>query len=152
MKLIVRYFLFSILVVFISSGFISSPNAVQSELAVIVNADNPVATMTASQVKLTYLRKINKRWKELNKNIIPLDRKTDNEIRKSFLKEVLQMTSDDYSRYFTEREYANAEAPPVKLSSDDEIIEYVENNIGAIGFVSKSAIKAGGKVKIVFSL
>jgi len=152
MKLIVRYFLFSILVISISSGFISSPNAIQSDLAVIINADNPVATMTVSQVKLTYLRKINKRWKELNKNIVPLDRKTDCESRKSFLKEVLQMTSDDYSRYFTEREYQNAEAPPVKFSSDDEIIDYVENNIGAIGFVSKNSIKSGAKVKIVFSL
>jgi len=152
MKLIVRYFLFSLLVIFISSGFISSPNVIQSDLAVIINVDNPVATMTASQVKLTYLRKINKRWKELNKNIVPIDRKTDTESRKGFLKEVLQMTSDDFSRYFTEREYQNAEAPPVKFASDDEMIDYVENNIGAIGFVSKSAIKPGSKVKIVFSL
>ena len=152
MKLIVKFFLFSTLVVFVSSGFISSPNATQSDLAVIVNADNPVATLTASQVKLTYLRKINKRWKELNKNIVPLDRKTDSESRKGFLKEVLQMTSDDFSRYFTEREYQNAEAPPVKFGSDDEVIDYVENNIGAIGYVSKGAIKSGSKVTIVFSL
>ncbi len=108
--------------------------------------------MTNSQVKLIYLRKINKRWKELNKNILPVDRKGDSETRKVFLKEVLQMTSDEMTRYFTEREYQNAEAPPVKLPTDNEIVDYVESNVGAIGFVNKSAVKAGSKVKIVLSL
>jgi ABC-type phosphate transport system substrate-binding protein len=124
----------------------------ENELVVIVNNANPVAAMTASQVKLTYLRKINKRWKELNKNIVPLDRKSDNEARKMFMKDVLQMSSDEVVRYFTEREYQNAEAPPVKFASDDEIIEYVENNVGAIAYVSKSSIKADSKVKVVLSL
>lgn len=128
------------------------PNHTEGELVIIINASNPVAVMTASQVKLTYLRKINKRWKEINKNIVPIDRKSDNEIRKSFMKEVLQMSSDEMSRYFTEREYQNAEAPPIKLTSDDDIIDYVSNNIGAIAFVSKSSLKGDNKVKVVLSL
>lgn len=138
----------------ISSSFTLVPTSKtgNGELAVIINAENPVTTMTSSQVKLIYLRKINKRWKELNKNILPVDRKGDSEVRKSFLKEVLQMTSDEMTRYFTEREYQNAEAPPVKFATDAEIVEYVENNIGAIGFVNKNSIKAGSKVKIVLNL
>lgn len=130
----------------------SFTNKTNGELVVIINSGNPVVTMTASQVKLTYLRKINKRWKELNKNIVPLDRKSDNEMRKTFLKEILQLTSDEMSRYFTEREYQNAEAPPLKFTTDNEIVDYVENNIGAIGYVSKSAVTGNSKVKIVFSL
>jgi hypothetical protein len=98
-------------------------NNTEGDLVIIINAANPVVTMTASQVKLTYLRKINKRWKELNKNIVPIDRKSDNEIRKSFMKDVLQMSSDVMSRYFTESEYLNAEAPPIKLSRDDDSSE-----------------------------
>jgi ABC-type phosphate transport system substrate-binding protein len=123
-----------------------------SELCVIVNAGNPVTSMTASQVKLTYLRKINRRWKELNKNIVPVDSKTGSELRSKFLKSTLQMTSDEMTRFFTEREYQNAEAPPVKLGGDDEIIAFVENNNGAIAYVSKNSIKAGSKVKVVLTL
>ena len=138
--------------ILITASFAPNTHSGNGEMAVIINAENPVTTMTNSQVKLIYLRKINKRWKELNKNIVPVDRKGDSEIRKSFLKEILQMTNDEMTRYFTEREYQNAEAPPVKLTTDNEIVEYVENNIGAIGFVNKNSIKAGSKVKIVLTL
>ena len=77
----------------------------------IVNEANPTAQLTASQVKLIYLRKINKRWKELSKNIVPVDNKSNTECRKIFLGSVLSMTSDEMGRFFTEREYQNAEAP-----------------------------------------
>jgi ABC-type phosphate transport system substrate-binding protein len=120
------------------------------DIVVIINAENPVSALTVSQVKLTYLRKINRRWKEINKNILPVDRKTESDLRKSFLKDVLQMSADELSRYYTEREYQNAEAPPVKLSSDAEVIAYVESNIGAIAYVNKNAIQNNAKVKVVF--
>ncbi|MCU0428554.1 MAG: hypothetical protein MUF42_01155 [Cytophagaceae bacterium] len=124
-----------------------------TEMVVIVNNSNPVSTLTSSQVKLTYLRKINKRWKELNKNILPVDRKSDQDLRKSFIKEVLQMSPEELSRYYTEREYQNAEAPPVKLNSDAEVIAYVESNVGAIGYVSKAAANANAnKVKVVYAI
>ncbi len=152
MKNILKSYLLLLLVFLATTSFIIPTAKPTGEVVVILNSSNPVVAMTASQVKLTYLRKINKRWKEINKNIVPIDRKSDNEIRKSFLKDVLQMSSDEMSRYFTEREYQNAEAPPVKFSTEEEIIDYVENNIGAIAFVSKSSIKSGSKVKIVLSL
>jgi len=149
MKSRILYTFLGIATMLLVSSFLSRSFAIQGEMAVIVNAENPVTTMTASQVKLTYLRKINKRWKELNKNIVPVDRKTDNEIRKAFLKDVLQMSADEVTRYFTEREYQNAEAPPIKLSTDEEIIEYVESNVGAIAFVNKASVKPTNKVKVV---
>jgi len=45
-------------------------------LAIIVNKDNPVASMSAGEVKLYWLRKIKSRWPAINKNIRPVDRKT----------------------------------------------------------------------------
>lgn len=132
--------------------FVIAVSAVSAqEFVVIVNKDNPAAAMTASQVKLTFLRKINKRWKELNKNIVPVDRKSDSETRKKFYKDILQMSSDEVTRFYTEREYQNAEAPPIKLTSDDEIIAYVEANVGAIAYVSKNAIQGDKKVKVLFT-
>lgn len=130
------------------SAFVSKNQG--NDMVVIVNAANPVPTMTQGQVKLTYLRKINKRWKELNKNIVPVDRKADVDPRKLFLRDVIQMSSDEVNRYFTEREYQNAEAPPVKLGSDEEIQAYVDANVGAIGYVRKSSLSPKYKVKTVF--
>lgn len=121
------------------------------EIAVIINSENPAANLSSAQVKITYMRKLTKRWKDLAKNIIPVDRNSDTEGRKKFLKEILGMTSDEFTRYFTERAYQNTEAPPVKFGSDAEIIAYVESNPGALAYVPKSSIGAGSKVKVVLT-
>ncbi len=123
------------------------------ELALIVNKNNTINTMTKSEVKLTYLRKLNKRWPGINKNIIPVDRKDISETKKIFLSKLLNMTEQDLNRYFTEREYMNAEMPPIVFNNDAEIIEYVANNIGAIGYVNMNSLNSEDKlkVKIVFS-
>ena len=147
MKKIIQYISIPLLLCLLAAMI---PAANQENMVIIVNEANTVQPMTASQVKLTYLRKINKRWKEINKNIVPVDRKGDPEIRKRFLKEILDLTNDEFTRHFTEREYSNAEPSPIKVSTDAEAIDYVENNVGAIAYVTKSSIVAGAKVKILF--
>jgi ABC-type phosphate transport system substrate-binding protein len=130
-------------------GFVSPGD---DALVVIINETNPAVTpMTASQVKIIYTRKINRRWKELNKNVLPVDRKGEPAIRKRFASEVLQMTPVAMDQYFSEREYQNQESQPVKFSSDEEVLKYVEDNPGAIGYVSKSSVGAH-KVKVVLTL
>ena len=107
---------------------------------IIINIENTTSTLTKSQVKLIYLRTINRRWKGLNKNIAPVDRAGLPEIKSKFLASYLEMTADEMNRYFTEREYQNAEMPPVTLNSDKEVLEFVENNIGAIGYVDSNSL------------
>ena len=121
-------------------------------IVIIVNSNNTTASLSKSEVKLTYLRKVRKRWPEINKNIVPVDRKDMSESKKIFLSKLLNMTEQDMNRYFTEREYMNAEMPPLSFSSDAEIIDYVANNIGAIGYVMGSSITGEnkGKIKIIY--
>jgi ABC-type phosphate transport system substrate-binding protein len=121
-------------------------------LVVIINEANPAAAMTASQVKIIYTRKISRRWKELNKNVLPADRKGEPESKKRFTKDVLQMTTAAMDQFFSEREYQNQETPPVKLGSDEEMIKYVEENPGAIGYVMKSSLGSNRKVKVVLTV
>ena len=117
-------------------------------VVIIVNAANGTPALTQSEVKLTYLRKINKRWPGINKNILPVDRKGMPEIKKVFLSKLLNMTEQDMNRYFTEREYMNAEAPPQTFATDAEIIDFVGENIGAIGYVHASSINMENKAKV----
>jgi ABC-type phosphate transport system substrate-binding protein len=121
-------------------------------LAVIINSKNPTTSMTKSEVKLTYLRKINKRWPGINKNIVPVERRDMSETKKIFLSKLINMSEQDVARYFTEREYMNAEMPPIAFATDAEIINYVANNIGAIGYINTSSLseESRAKIKIVF--
>jgi len=132
-------------------GFISKVNA-QSGLIIIVNNDNPTGEMSVGQVKLYYTRKIKKRWPKTNASIKPVALKKSSS-KTAFLSSVLKMSASEVDNYFKQRQFANAEAPPVQFSSDAEVINFIVNNPGAIGYVSKAGYNAAsGKVKAVLTL
>ncbi|GAB1445690.1 hypothetical protein MASR2M41_14050 [Flammeovirgaceae bacterium] len=119
-----------------------------SEIAVIVNNENTVDKLTPGEVKLYWLRKIKKRWPDINKNIKPADRKSKCSEQDTFYESVLGMSANDVETYFTQKQYENAEKPQDKFSSDDSIIDFVAGEPGAIGFVNVSSLSAAAKSKV----
>lgn len=122
-----------------------------TELAIIINKENPVEKLTAGEVKLYWLRKIKKRWPELNKNIKPVDRKTKNAEQDAFYAKVLGMSAADVETYFNAKQYESGEKPQDKFPSDAAIIDFVGEEAGAIGFVNVASLtpEAKAKVKVV---
>ncbi len=122
-------------------------------LAVIVNKDNPVATLSAAEVKLYWLRKVKKRWPEINKNIKPADYKVKNATQETFYATILKMSASDVETYFTQKQYESAEKPQDKLSSSSAMVDFVAGEPGAIGYVDASTLSADdkNKVKVVFT-
>ncbi len=118
------------------------------ELAIIVNKENPVQKLSAGEVKLYWLRKIKKRWPDLNKNIKPVDRKTKNSEQDAFYNKILGMSAADVETYFTAKQYESGEKPQDKLSSDSDIINFVAEEPGAIGFVNTASLTDAAKAKV----
>lgn len=135
--------LISILFVTLSAFAPAAP-----ELAIIVNKENTIDKLTAGEVKLYWLRKIKKRWPDLNKNIKPVDRKTSNPEQDAFYAKVLGMSAADVETYFSQRQYESAEKPQDKLASDAAIIDFVAEEAGAIGFVNSASLTADAKSKV----
>lgn len=133
-----------LLVVVISLGFV---NVQEKPLYIIVNSNNTVEEMTVGAVKITYLRKIRKRWKSIPKNVKPVDY-SDLSIKQEFYQKVLKMDETDVKRYFVERQYQRAEAPPQIVSTEGAMIEFVRSNQGAIGYISSIAKLPNG-VKVI---
>jgi len=123
-------------------------------IVVIVNKDNPVASLTAGEVKLYWMRKIKTRWPNINKNIRPVDHKTKCSEQETFYWKVLGMTSDEVETYFVTKQYQNAQKPQDKFASDREIVDFVGEEVGAIGFINAANLtpEAKSKVKVVFTL
>lgn len=140
-KLILIPFLFVILTAF----------APATEIAIIVNKENTIEKLTVGEAKLYWLRKIKKRWPDINKNIKPVDRKSGNAEQEAFYAKVLGMSATDVETYFSQRQYEAAEKPQDKFSSDAAIIDFVAEEAGAIGFVNSASLtsEAKSKVKIV---
>lgn len=122
-----------------------------AEIAIIVNKENTVEKLSVGEVKLYWLRKIKKRWPDLNKNIKPVDRKTSNPEQDAFYGKVLGMSAADVDGYFSQRQYEGAEKPQDKFANDAAIIDFVAEEAGAIGFVNSASLtpEAKAKVKVV---
>jgi ABC-type phosphate transport system substrate-binding protein len=126
----------------------------ESGLVVIVNKDNPVGNLSAGEVKLYYLRKIKKRWPELNKNIRPADRKSKCSEREAFYANVLGMTADEVEQYFVTKQLQNAERPQDKFMTEADLINFIGEEPGAIGYVSAKSLtqELKAKVKVILTL
>ena len=146
-----RFFLFSVALVVLLSGF-TSPAPVNNTIAIIVNASNPIEKMTPTVVRIYWLRTGKKRWPGINKNIKPVNRKTKCKEKETFLSKILEMKDDDVESYFTAKQYQYAEVPPEKFLTDAEIIDYVSNEEGAIAFVNAGSVEVAknSRVKIVY--
>jgi ABC-type phosphate transport system substrate-binding protein len=125
--------------------------AAAGELAVIVNAANPSATMDAKAVKAHFLRTLGA-WSSGEK-VRPVDSSGEPALREAFVAKVLGMSTADLERYFLEKQYASADNPPTKAPDDASVIKLVKAFKGGIGFVSKeSAAAAGADVKVVLTV
>ena len=121
------------------------------ELAIIVNKENPTDKLTAGEVKLYWLRKIRKRWPDLNKNIKPVDRTAKNPEQDAFYEKVLGMSAADVETYFNARQYESGEKPQDKFPSDAAVIDFVVAEAGALAFVNVRSLteEMKSKIKIV---
>ena len=133
-------------------SFYFRPNVSIERIVIIVHKDNPIPALTASEVKLYYLRRIKKRWPEIDKNIRPADRKKKCDERDAFYA-IIGLNDTQIEQYFVNKQLQNAERPPDKLGSESEMIAFVGEEIGAIGYIKASSVTPEVllKIKIVFT-
>lgn len=142
-----------ILILFVTLLFLTAANTPQdNHIVVIVNIDNPNDKLTATEVRTHWLRRPKKQWDKNGKGIKPADYKGKTGDKDIFYKYILKMPEDVVEKYFISCQYQNGEKPADKFNSEREMLEFVGNEIGAIGYVNKNAITPdkASKVKVVF--
>lgn len=134
-------------------SFAPRPVTQSTEIAIIINAENPSDKMGAEFVRNYWLRRFVKRWKETNKSILPVDRKDKCDEQEIFYNKVLGLPPSAVEAYLAARQYQNNDAPPKKLSTDAEIINYVAHEPGAIGYVNASSVRESDKaIKVILTV
>jgi ABC-type phosphate transport system substrate-binding protein len=139
-----------------ASGLLSfdfEPRVAAEKIVIIVHKDNPVVSLSASEVKLYYLRRIKKRWPVIDKNIRPVDRKKKCDERDAFYA-IIGLNESQIEQYFVNKQLQNAERPPDKFATESEMIAFVAEEVGAIGYIKASSVSPEilAKVKVVFTL
>lgn len=105
-------------------------------IALIVNAQNPVETLTRTQVADYFLKKT-KSWSDG----VPLrffDRADGSPERKTFLQDYVRKSARDVELYWIGQKLYTGHSAPTQVASDSMIEIMVSKFPGAIGYVSES--------------
>ncbi len=104
---------------------------------IIVNSQNTTASLSKKEISNFFLKK-KKKWASGEK-VVPIDLSGKSETRKSFTKEIHKKSIGAIKSYWQQYVFAGKGTPPTEKKTDQEIIDYVSNNIKAVGYVSASA-------------
>lgn len=146
------FFLIAVLFLWLLFGF-KPPISGGTSIAVIISSDNPIAfednpALSISEVKSYFLRKTRRRWIQTNNLILPVDRKKICPEQELFYLKVLNMNKWEVENYFIQKQYQNGDNPPEKFFTDKEIIDFVGDEIGAIGYVNINSLTTEAKTKV----
>ena len=117
-----------------------------AEFQVIVNAGNPVASLSREETSRLFLRKV-VTWKP-GQIVQPVDQAQDSPVRRAFSKAIHHKEIAGVRRYWDELIFTGQGAPPAERANDEEVVAFVGASRGAIGYVGPSAT-LGRKVRSV---
>ncbi len=132
-----RYFICILLLVAIVSSAIG-------QTILIVNSANPDEGITRAEVSNIFLGNTSK-WSN-GVAIKPVDQKKATNAGTAFLAMIVKMTESAYNNLWVEKMLSGEADPPINLSSDAEVVEFVKVNAGAVGYISSSTPHEGVKV------
>jgi hypothetical protein len=78
--------------------------------------------------------------------VSPVNIAAQNILRDRFMAQVMNQEDDKYVAYWTVRKYIGKGTPPRELKNAAEVIEYVQNTPGGLGYVSAGDVKPGMNV------
>lgn len=123
-------------------------NATSPTYKLIVNASNPVSSLSREEASRLFLKKVTM-WKNA-KPVVIVDQKTSSAVRETFTKEIHGRQVSSVTSYWQQMIFSGRAVPPAEKSSDADVATYVAANETAIGYVTSEAdLPAGVKVVVV---
>lgn len=126
-------------------AYATGPTTADNEqrVRVIVNADNRITKVSKQFIADAFLKK-RTRWGD-DSAIQPVDLGQKNAVRSRFTRTYLDRDVSAVRRYWAQLVFSGRGVPPPEVGSEDDVVEYVAKNPGAIGYVSASAQLEGVK-------
>jgi ABC-type phosphate transport system substrate-binding protein len=127
--------------------FIARANGAETAAGykVVVNAANPVTTLSRDAVMRMFLKKTTS-WPN-GQPVAPVDQPTQASSHRAFCKAVLHRDTNEVAAYWNQMIFSGRAVPPPMRSSESEVLSYIRDNPNAIGYVAADAkIDEGVKV------
>lgn len=120
----------------------TAPSAAAADFKLVVNAANPVTTLSVSLVQRLFLRK-DTRWQS-GDAVEPIDQSPKQAVRESFTRQVHGKDVGAVKSYWQMQVFSGRATPPPEVVSDADVLAFVRTHPGAIGYVSSTASTGDG--------
>jgi ABC-type phosphate transport system substrate-binding protein len=114
---------------------------------VVVNPRNPVTSVDRAWVTQAFLKKATS-WRN-GPPLRPVDLQSSSSIRRQFTEEMIGRSVVAVKSYWQQMIFSGRALPPPELTTDAEVLHYVLQHPGAIGYVSGGADVRAVKVLVV---
>ena len=114
---------------------------------VIVNNANGTSSVAKKDLSQLFMKKTAK-WSN-GTPVVAVDQTEKSPVREKFTQEVHGKSVAAVKSYWQQQIFSGRDVPPVEKSSDAQVVAFVKQNAGAIGYVGESADTAGVKVVAV---
>lgn len=111
---------------------------------VVVHPENPESFTTREQLSDAFLKKTT-RWPR-GEALRPVDLRFGSPVREAFSQSILQRSAAAVRNYWQQRIFTGRGVPPPEVGSDADVIRYVQEHVGGIGYVSTAADPTAVKV------
>ena len=141
--------IFAVASTFAGAVFISArPSAAEpTAYRVVVNEKNPVTSVERKFLEEAFLKKVS-RW-STGELIRPVDLSPGSAARAQFSQEILRRSVGAVKSYWQQLIFSGRDVPPPEVDTEEQVVRYVINHPGAVGYVSRGADANGTKFLIV---
>ena len=115
----------------------------QTSFKLVAHSSASIDSASASDVSQIFLKKTDK-WPD-GSEATPVDQKVSSSVREAFSHAVHQKSAAAVDAYWQQRIFTGRGLPPLTKGSDAEVLAFVKNTPGAIGYVSAGASTEGVK-------
>ncbi len=139
-----------IIAMFILSGGFGRAEESSGELTfhVIVHDSNPVTALKAKDISRLFLKKT-KTWEETDEKVLPVDLVEDSPVREAFSEIIHKKAVSSVKAYWQKQVFSGRGVPPEEKKTQEDVLEYVSEHKGAIGYVPAEAALDDYDVKVL---
>lgn len=112
------------------------PDASAGEVMIIANPSVPASSLDPDAIKNIFLGKTAK-WD--NNDMVTIVVSEQSDVHKDFLDKYIKRTENQFSNVWRQNLFTGKGKQPVKVTSIDELVDYVSKTKGAIGYISSDA-------------
>jgi ABC-type phosphate transport system substrate-binding protein len=115
---------------------------------VIVHVSNPTKQLSKQELSQLFLKKVTQ-WKDSNEAVLPIDLVDNSPVRQKFSERIHGRGVASIKAYWQKQIFSGRGVPPEEKKSEEEVLKYVSENPGAVGYIADATKIEGSNVKVV---